>query len=139
PDVRLGTLLEGPLLSHYHLGHCFFGHVPHRPVARYPAFRRDRELLKPPAPALSQRALPLLRQSQELHRVPLAALSLTVHFTLKRLHYNLHILVGHLHIRDAWIVRGGERLPRLGRPDGDPGVRPRDALRAGPRPAARPV
>src|SRR6266550_3105197 len=77
-DPRLGTLLEGPLLSHYHLGHCFFGHVPHRPVARYPAFRRDRELLKPPAPALSQRALPLLRQSQELHRVPLAALSLTV-------------------------------------------------------------
>jgi len=70
-----------------------------------PAFGRDGELLEPPAPTLRQRPLPFLRQSYQFHRMPLAAFAFTVHLALKRVHYHLDVIIRHLHIRNAGIIR----------------------------------
>src|SRR2546425_6327983 len=86
-------------------------------MAGCPAVRRDRELLEPPAPPLSQRPLPFLWQGYELHWVALAAFALTIHLALKRVHYHLDMLIGYLNIWNAGIVRRRERLPGFGRQD----------------------
>src|SRR5207245_10796279 len=87
-------------------------------MAGCPASGRDRELLEPPAPPLSQRPLPFLWQVYELHWVPLAAFALTVHLALKRMHYHPDMRIGYLHVWNARIVRRRERPPGLGRQGG---------------------